>query len=384
MRMNSPASENFKKINSLLIERERKDATYKFALLRGAIEICEKSDQHRIARSDPEWVTFPLGLMIEQWMLYYYPIYEQEIPQQKSEKNNVRKTKFRKSFDPVVAHYRGKEGGYSKFVNDLSKGRFSADIRKAVFDLAKEICNKVTGMPMVHLGTSVNEKIFVHEKKLPKYDNNAQISRDYLIDNFGTFSIRSDYYRAFVEVGPFITGDKSILFGWAQLTHDSMCTKKSFGDLLKIIASEPMKERDIEDSKTFFLQLQRKEGTLKSVWSGSPIIHLDEKAFDHMIPFSVWKNNEFWNIVPALKAENQTKSDFIPHPELLDKQKELIVSYWNKMNEYDPDVFMKQIQYSLIGKDAHTANWQDHAFTSLRKKCEYLINVLGYQSWSNP
>ena len=54
------------------------------------------------------------------------------------------------------------------------------------------------------------------------------------------------------------------------------------------------------------------------------------------------------------------------------------------MNEYDPDVFMKQIQYSLTGKDADTANWQEHAFTSLRKKCEYLIDVLGYQSWSNP
>ena len=108
MSMSTPVSENFKKINSLLIGRERKDATYKFALLRGAIEICEKSDQHRIAGSDPEWVTFPLGLMIEQWMLYYYPIYEQHIPQQKSEKNNVRKTKFRQSFDPVIAHYRGK------------------------------------------------------------------------------------------------------------------------------------------------------------------------------------------------------------------------------------------------------------------------------------
>ena len=384
MRMSTSTSENFKKINSLLIGRERKDATYKFALLRGAIEICEKSDQHRIAGNDPGWVTFPLGLMIEQWMLYYYPIYEEKIPQQKSEKNNVSKTKFRQSFDPVIAHYGGREGGYSKFVNDLSRGRFSADIRKAVFDLAKEICNKVTGMPMVHLGTSVHKKIFVHKKNLPKYNNHTPISRDYLIDNFGTFSIKSDYYQAFVEVGPFVTGDKSILFGWAQFTHDSMCNKKSFGDLLKIIATEPVKERDIQDSRMFFLQLHRKEGTLKSVWSGKTITHVDEKVFDHMIPFSVWKNNELWNILPALKTENQTKSDFIPHLDLLVRQKDLIIGYWNKMNEYDPDVFMEQIHYSLVGKDADMTNWQEQAFTSLRKKCEYLINVLGYQSWSIP
>lgn len=382
MRMSASVSENFKKINSLLIGRERKDATYKFALLRAAIEICEKSDQHRIARNDPDWVTFPLGLMIEQWMLYYYPIYEQKIPQQKSEKNNVIKTKFRRSFDPVIDHYGRKEGGYSKFARDLSKGGFSPNIQKAVFDLAKEICNKVTDMPMVHLGASLNEKIFVHKKKLPKYDRITQISRDYLIDNFGTFSIRADYYLAFVEVGPFITGDKSILFGWAQLTHDSMCNRKSFGDLLKIIASEPVRERDIQDSKTFFHELQKTEGKLKSVWSGKTIIHADEKAFDHVIPFSIWKNNELWNLLPALKTENQNKSDFIPHPELLDRQKELILWYWNKMNDYDSNVFMKQIRYSLIGKDGDTADWQEHAFTNLRTKCEYLITVLGYQSWS--
>jgi CRISPR/Cas system Type II protein with McrA/HNH and RuvC-like nuclease domain len=130
-----------------------------------------------------------------------------------------------------------------------------------------------------------------------------------------------------------------------------MCNKKSFGDLLKIIATEPVKERDIQDSRMFFLQLHRKEGTLKSVWSGKTITHVDEKVFDHMIPFSVWKNNELWNILPALKTENQTKSDFISHPDLLVRQKDLIIWYWNKMNEYDPDVFMEQIRYSLVGKD---------------------------------
>jgi len=82
--------------------------------------------------------------------------------------------------------------------------------------------------------------------------------------------------------------------------------------------------------------------------------------------------------------ENQTKSDFIPHPDLLVRQKDLIIWYWNKMNEYGPEIFMEQIRYSLIGKDAGAAHWQEHAFTSLRNKCEYLINVLGYQSWSNP
>ena len=88
--------------------------------------------------------------------------------------------------------------------------------------------------------------------------------------------------------------------------------------------------------------------------------------------------------VTALKTENQAKSDFVPHPDLLVRQKEHITGYWNKMNESDPGLFMEQIRYSLIGKDADAANWQEQAFSSLHKKCRYLVDVLGYQSWSPP
>jgi len=384
MRMSHPVSENFKKINSLLIGREKKDATYKFALIRGAIEICEKSTQHIIPDNNPEWVKFPLGLMIEQWMIYYYPIYEYEIPQQKREKNNASRTKFRKSYDPVIAHYKGKEGGYSKFVNDLITGNFSPDVEKHIFNLAKAICTKVTEMPMEYLGTSVGEKIFIHERKLPQYKEEIKINRKYLIDNFGTFSIKIEYFHAFTEVGPFVTGDKSILFGWTQMTHELLCTKRSFGDLLKIIATEPVRDRIVDDSRAFYRKLQREEGILKCVWTNEPISHYDEKALDHMIPFSVWKNNELWNILPALKKENQTKSDFIPHPDLLLRQKALIISYWTRMhNDKDcKDLFMEQIRYSLLGNEGDVGNWQDLAFASLHKKCSYLVEILGYQTWS--
>jgi len=379
--MCASVSESFKKINSLLIDREKKDATYKFALLRGAIEICEKAGQHRIPAPDPAWVTFPLGLVVEQWMLYYFPIYENEIPQQKSEKNNAGRTKFRRAFDPVIAHYKGKGGGYSKFASDLARGTFSHEIHRPVFDLAKAICNKVTEMPMVHLGASLGERIFVDAKNLPRYDPAAVISRDYLVKNFGTFSIRSGYYDAFVEAGPFLTGDKSIFFTWAWFTHDALCTKKSFGDLLKIIATEPVRERDVLDAKNFYAFLLEKDGSLRSVWSGRAISGFDEQALDHMIPFSVWKNNEMWNILPALRTENQAKSDFIPHPELLDQQKGEIIRYWNAMHSYDPDLFMEQVRYSLLGTEAKSSEWQEAAFASLRGKCAYLIDVLGYQPW---
>jgi hypothetical protein len=381
MRMTTSNLNHFAKINSLLIKRERKDATYKFALLRGAIEICEHYDHQLISYNESEGAVFPLGLLIEQWMLYYYPIFEQQIPQQKSEKNNARITKFRNAFGPIIKHYSQIEGGFSVFANDLSKGHFSDEIKFNIFELAKEICNKITSMPMEYLGSSVEEKIFHHNKGRPKYNEHVQIDRQYLIDNFGTFSIIPEYYHAFVEVGPYLIGDNSILFSWAQFTHDAIFHEKSFGDLLKIIADEPVKERKIQQSKTFFTKLLKEQGNLKSVWSGKNIAHVDEEDLDHMIPFSVWKNNEYWNILPALKKENKEKYHYIPDPALLIRQKDMIIWYWNQMEKYDSDTFIKQIRVSLIGKTSDMTNWQEIAFASLLKKCKYLVEVRDFESW---
>ena len=55
-----------------IIERDSKDATYKFALLRGTIEIIQENDNYKSASE--QGITFPVGLLILKWIEYYYPI----------------------------------------------------------------------------------------------------------------------------------------------------------------------------------------------------------------------------------------------------------------------------------------------------------------------
>ena len=52
-----------------IIERDSKDATYKFALLRGTINIIQENDNNKSA-SEQE-ITFPLGLLVLKWINYY-------------------------------------------------------------------------------------------------------------------------------------------------------------------------------------------------------------------------------------------------------------------------------------------------------------------------
>jgi len=67
-----------------ILRRDSKDTTYKFALLRALIEISTEADQH-LSRETEDHVVFPLGLIIEKWLLYYYPLIEKELPQKHGE-----------------------------------------------------------------------------------------------------------------------------------------------------------------------------------------------------------------------------------------------------------------------------------------------------------
>ena len=87
--MNPPMETSaFRTITSIL-ERDAKDATYKFALLRGTIDVCQRYSHLR--EESNERVRYPLGLLVERWVLYYYPIIDSSefIPQGGSESEGI-------------------------------------------------------------------------------------------------------------------------------------------------------------------------------------------------------------------------------------------------------------------------------------------------------
>ena len=77
IKMNNQVFYNISKI----IERDSKTTTYKFALLRGVIDIIQ--DDSPYISFAKNRVQIPTGLLIEKWLMYYYPILQSQtsIPQ---------------------------------------------------------------------------------------------------------------------------------------------------------------------------------------------------------------------------------------------------------------------------------------------------------------
>ena len=101
-------------INSI-IERDSKDSTYKYALLRGIIDIIIEYPQLITKYEYEDKVKLPFGLLIFNWIFYYYPIFSSSvfIPQKNGESPTSNKLAIRKYYSPIIKHY-SMNGGIEK------------------------------------------------------------------------------------------------------------------------------------------------------------------------------------------------------------------------------------------------------------------------------
>jgi hypothetical protein len=109
---------------------------------------------------------------------------------------------------------------------------------------------------------------------------------------------------------------------------------------------------------------------------------MSELHIDHIIPFSVWRNNDLWNLLPAHRDINLKKRDRIPSQELLHRRKSLILRYWREIKSQFPDRFDSEIRLSLTGNYEEYDELLNGAFGKLVDKVENLINQYGYLEWS--
>lgn len=362
---------------SKIIERDSKSATYKFALLRGVIDIIQENSPY--VRFNGDRVYFPTGLLVEKWLIYYYPIFASEIDIPQIGKNT--NLAFGECFKKFIQAYQP-IGGFSVFYNDYKTKGIPQHLKSEFIDLARKIRDTIINMPMKYIGRSISNdyySIFKYENTSRKLRiNNTIVDGEYLINKLGTFSISKKYFDAFQLLGSFIGGQDSILFKWAEFSVKISRDNLSISHVLNDILKSPITEREVENSKRIFRIILQQEGQVYCVWTGKKLRSYD---IDHMIPFSIWKNNDLWNLLPSDSITNNKKRDKVPSIKLIEKQKDLILHYWEILNSHENERFQKEIRVALLG-NINYENWQPTAISHLKRTCNYLISQRGFEEWN--
>jgi len=368
-----------KNINQI-IERDSKDTTYKFALLRATIEVIQEKSPYQ--KFENNRVILPVGLIILKWLEYYYPIIEKELPQRNGDNLDSFTLSFRSLFKEVTDFYK-RRGGLSVFYSELIRGNLPVEIEDTVFQLCKKLRDTIKDQPMRYIGKSVNQteySIYKREETKIQLRQSVKMDVNFLIENFSRFSIPLDYFKVMELMGSFITGMHSILINWAEFTVDKD-KNLSMNQVLETMLKSPQEARNVLLSEKIFKTLNKKTGELECVWSGSRITN--DLNIDHVLPFSVWRNNDLWNLLPAKAAVNNRKRDKIPSLELLNNRKDRIISYWQIIRNVEEAGFEKEMNINLITRqDFEQHNWENFAFNSLKEKSRYLIETRGFEEFN--
>lgn len=373
--------DTFQKL-ATIIEQDSTDNTFKYALLRATSEVCQ--DYKHLLKVQEDLVEVPIGLIVEKWVLYYWPLFEYKplIPQMPERYHGEKRLQlqFRKQLDEIIQYYQ-KGNGVSEFYNDYINDKIPLEIDRKLLSLLKKIRYLIQRYPMKHLGYSVYKDHYqVYKPNLPLPQPRETVTRKLLVEEFGSFTINRDYYEAFNKLGGYIIGDQSIFTQWAKLTEKFTNKEPGFGEIQGLLMMQPITQRQVEKVKNMYTD-KISTSTINCVWSGKPINETSDLNIDHMLPFSKLRNNDLWNLVPSKTDVNGRKSDRIPSTKLLKKRKPAIINHWMKLMERYPTQFTSEAKYSLIGYGAESEDL-DNLFTALTCKTEYLVNERHYREWN--
>jgi len=370
-------SEALRQIN-YVIERDATSSTYKFVLLKSVINACQKFE-HLIVTDDTK-ANIPIGLIVEQWVFDYMPFVFKNIVQQHS--GNILDTPIEKLyheiFDALGLNQDVEwEYAFMQFRKAYESSSKSFDLARLFVKLSKKIATKIVTMPMRYIG---QEQYQLFQPELMSFGRiiipiEAGFNTGVLINTFGYFSISVQHYQIYRYFGQTLYGTSTIISKWKEKTRLLNIDQTLHRDMIDKLSNESLEVRDTTDIRSIL------EGEQECVWSGKTI-QPERYDIDHVLPFSLWFNNDLWNMLPSDRQINQhTKRDKIPTPKLIEKRSDVIKHYWDQYSQEWPHLFKSQMELSLSGQQSSKEQLTDNAIESLCRKCHYLIVDRGHEKF---
>ncbi|KPF60020.1 methyltransferase type 11 [beta proteobacterium AAP51] len=347
-----------------ILNRDRKVATYKFALFRALAEIAIQ--EPRSARWLPGGrVAVPMEPIARRWLLYYWPVFASErfVPQSQAEGagNKSQPVAFRAPLMALLQAFggQGAHGGLTAWYLARTAGRLPAKTLALERAAVSAIASAIRSGPVTYAGGALESgRVFV-------YDPGSK-----------AVVMSTELWRELCLLGHWIVD--AVVVRWAALTERFAYRQgMSSGDVLPLLLARPEPERATAQARAVYIEA----GLKQCVWSGRTLSK-DSLAVDHVIPFALWGNNDLWNLLPTHTAINGQKSDKLPAAALLVKRREPIVESWTLLRDAMPEAFDRQAEHLLGAKPRADEAWRQDLFSRMRQAVEETALQRGVERWT--
>jgi SAM-dependent methyltransferase len=319
-------------IDSILRD-DSKVTTYKFALLRALAETASYS------YNSATWLTngmvaVDINIITEKWLEYYWPIVTSPqfiIQGQNINKHNKSDITFRDNLKNYAYHFKAGNSLIS-YQSARNKNTLSISEKTLEKEVLKSIKDAIIKGPVQYSGSSkTGGKIFSYHK--------------------GNLLMATELWQEFALMGRWI--EDSIILRWADFSVTRPYNKANnikLSTILDLLLYSIEAKRDDSIVRKILEQM----GLHECVWSGKTIKKYD---IDHALPFSIWRNNDIWNLFPADPKINNSKRDKLPSRKLIESSRKRISNYWDMYFEEASNLFLYQagkfcgVQFTDLTKD---------------------------------
>lgn len=307
-------------VEGILSHREKKVATYKLALFRALCDIA--LTQPRLATwlgGDGDRVSVPLEAIATRWVRYYWPLFAASrfLPQkQGDQKDRAHGLAFAGDLEALMTACG--PGSLPRYLVQEQNGTIEAHVAGLRTKLLAKVRDTIRQGPATHAGGSLQGgRLFLHDAR--------------------ALTLDGDLWRELVLTGHWI--QDAIVLRWAELTARLSGGEVQAGDVVTALLHDDSPERFTEDARLIFAP----QPDLRCVWTGKPLAG-DRFCIDHVLPFSLWRSNALWNLLPADPAVNGKKSDRLPERKLLVARRPAVVGYWEIARERRPERFAREAE----------------------------------------
>lgn len=352
--LEGPGSRSLETIEAIL-NRDKKDATYKPALVRALSELATRC-HHAAHWLSGGRVAVPLSLIVDKWIEYYWPLIEHElfIPQKRGELPQCAKPlAFREALARLVAFYRS-QGGLAGFTVDYRSRGLSDEAKRLHAAAFRKVRNAIRTGPVQFAGGG-GSNTFRH---IPATD---------------CVEMAADLWRELSLMGSWIA-DATVL-RWAELTAEISQGTLRPSQIIDALLTSPLGDREVSAARCLYEGLPNKV----CVWTGGPLgRHFD---LDHAIPFSLWRNNDLWNLLPAASAANRDKRDRLPTRSLLQSRRSCVTRYWSDVRQIHRERFEFEAVRLAGGVTLSGDRWEGRLFGAFEEAIEFTALQRGVERW---
>lgn len=325
-----------------IILQDTKSSTYKLALLRVIARIADQSAS--FARPVENMVELPLGLVALYWIRMYKRLVEKNIPQRPQDKTGSGLGFVNTSFLALaeLSPYELRPGA-----------TFAPPRSQHVVAAMRTAAETIKKMPAFYLTYADGKPIFPTETaRQGKFDisQNVTIDSDFLWE-FGTTRVPLHLWVALRRLAVWI--EPMLLAEWTRLIEGYAAKEQREVPLQDV--AEALKWADPRRDTGFVRKIVRRlieqEKPIYCVWSGKKISDPRELDIDHCFPFAAWPCDDLWNLMPATRQVNGSKSDKLVTLDALRRSEDRIAEWWRTAyrtsTEFTARQFEQEAQASL-------------------------------------